>query len=100
MYVGLKLGLPKTHINMFNSLLGHSNGGGNGRNKDTLPNVGGGVIFDEADVAGDFENQLMPPPAAVTVTQRQQDKGLPPAAQMWGGDNHPHPHPHINKLGQ
>jgi hypothetical protein len=86
---------------MFNSLLGHSSGGGNGRDKDTLPNVGGEVMFDKADAAGDFENELMLPPAAAAVTQQQEDKGLtlPPAAQMWGGDNHPHPHPHLNKLG-
>ncbi len=53
--MGLESGLPNTHINMFNSLLGRSNGGGNGRYEDTLPNVGSGVMFNEADAAGDFK---------------------------------------------
>ncbi len=59
------VGLLKADVNMFNNLLGHSGFGGN---KDTLPNIGNGVIFDKADAAGDFENQLRPPPATVTVT--------------------------------
>jgi hypothetical protein len=86
---------------MFNSLLSCSSGGGNGRDEDTLPNVGGRAMFHKADAAGDFENQLMPPPAAAPVTQQQEDEGLtlPLAAQTWGGDNHPYPHPHLNKLG-
>jgi hypothetical protein len=69
---------------MFNNLLGR---GGFGGNEDTLPNIGNGVIFDEADAAGDFENQLRPPPATVTVTQQQADKGasFPSAAPMLGG---------------
>ncbi len=86
---------------MFNSLLGCSSRGGNGRDKDTLPNIGGGVMFNEADAAGDFKNQLMPPPVAAIVTQLQGDKGLtlPLAAQTWGRGQQPHPHPHLNKLG-
>ncbi len=89
---------------MFNSLLGSSNGGGNGRYKDNLPNVSGGVMFDKADAAGDFKNQLMPLPAAATVTQQQEDEGLRSLPSPWlpkrgGGDNNPCPHPHINQLG-
>jgi hypothetical protein len=86
---------------MFNSLLGRSNRGGNGRYEDTLPNVSGGVMFDKADVAGDFENQLMPPLAAVRVAQQQEDEGLtlPPAAQAWGGGQPTPPPPPHQQVG-
>jgi hypothetical protein len=72
-----------------------------GRDEDTLPNVGGGVMFDEADAAGDFKNQLMLPPAAATVTQQQVGKGitLPPTAQMWGGGQQPLPPPPPQQVG-
>jgi hypothetical protein len=53
---------------MFNGLLGHASRGGGAGDANTLPPLDGGVIFDEADAAADFDNELRPLPAAATVT--------------------------------
>ncbi len=62
---------------------------------NNFPPLNEGVTFDDAEAASDFTNQLMPPPAAMTITQPPVDE----ATQAGGGagDIPPHqedPFPH------
>jgi hypothetical protein len=40
------------------------------------PPLNKGVTFDDAEAASDFTNQLMPPPAAMTITQPPVDEAM------------------------
>ncbi len=53
---------------MFNILGGHASGGGGSGVANNFPPLNKGVTFDDAEVASDFTNQLMPPPASMTIT--------------------------------
>ncbi len=49
--------------------------GGGGASESEHP-ANAGFTFDNGDAILNFENQLQPPPAAPTITQQQEDKGL------------------------
>jgi hypothetical protein len=56
--------------NMFGNILGRASSGGQGGDNNTLPPVNNN-IFDDRDTAADFDNMLLPPVGAPTVTQPQ-----------------------------
>jgi hypothetical protein len=64
---------------MFSNILGLPNGGGRGGDENTLAPVNHD-IFNDGDAAANFENVLLPPVGAVTITQ-PQGGGVPPLSQ-------------------
>jgi hypothetical protein len=66
---------------MFNILGGNASGGGGSGAAINFPPLNEGVTFDETEAASDFTNQLMPPPAAMRITQPLVDE----ATQAGGG---------------
>jgi hypothetical protein len=61
---------------MFDNILGCASSGGRGGDKNTLVPVNHD-IFDDGDEVADFENVLLPPAGAMTITQPQGGGVLP-----------------------
>jgi hypothetical protein len=93
---------------MFGNILGRASGGGGGGDENSTLAPVNHDIFDDGDAAADFENMLIPPVGAATITQPQRG-GVPPLPQggptlgsnLWGyhyhlrwqgGGTHHHPH--------
>ncbi len=83
---------------MFSNILGCASGGGWGGDKNTLAPVNHD-IFNDGDAVADFENMLLPPAEAATISQGAhvgvQPLGVPLPPLLAGGGHPPPPPLHL-----